>query len=108
MLLNLPQSLHLAIPSKVYDYMRFPAWVLSLSEADSATAWLLGQVRGRVVAPYDVDGIARVLRECIEQHCRGVRPAPLTRDPRFSRRAQAERLFTAIERIDREVTADLG
>jgi hypothetical protein len=98
LLLNLPQSLHMAIPSKVYDYMRFPAWLLSLSDPDSATAWLLREAGADVVAPSDVDAIARALKERVLQYRRGERPRPLT-DPRFSRRAQAQRLFQAIEQI---------
>jgi len=99
LLLNLPQGLPKAIPSKVYEYMTSPAWVLALAEAGSATAWVMREAGADVVAPGDVDGIAAVLRERIEQHRRGTRPVPLARDARFSRRAQAGRLFDALERV---------
>lgn len=97
LLVNLPQSLPMAIPSKVYEYMRFPAWVLCLSEPGDSPAWLLGAAGGDVVDREDAEGIARVLRTRVEEHRRGVRPEPLARDARFSRRAQAARLFDAID-----------
>ena len=99
LLLNLPQSLNMAIPSKVYEYMRFPAWLLSLSDPASSTGWLLREAGADVVAPDDVDAIASVLRQRVLEHRGGQRPAPLTEDARFSRRAQAQRLFDAIERL---------
>ena len=49
MLVNLPQDSHLCIPSKVYEYMRYAAWLLALEPADSATALLLRDSAADVV-----------------------------------------------------------
>jgi hypothetical protein len=98
-LLNLPQDSHLAIPSKIFEYMRFPAWLLALEDPGSATESVLRNTGADVVAPGDVDGIAKVLRARYEQHRDGRMPSALAIDGRFSRRAQAERLFAAIDAV---------
>ena len=98
-LVNLPQDSHLAIPSKVFEYMRFDAWLLALAEPGSATELLLRETDADVAAPDDVDGIARILRTRYLEHRRGIKPRPLARDGRWSRRAQAERLFEALDRV---------
>ena len=98
MLISLPQDSHLAIPSKVFDYMRYAAWVLVLAETGSATELILRDTIADVVHPDDVDCISEVIRRRYKEHQAGVRPAAIA-DPRFSRRAQADRLFDAIARI---------
>lgn len=97
MLLNLPQDSHKAIPSKIYEYMRYEAWLLVLAERGSATERLLRDTGADVVDPGDVDGIARALRRRIEAHRRGETASPLAADERLSRRTQATQLFEAIE-----------
>ncbi len=99
MLLSLPQDSHMAVPSKVYEYLRFPAWLLALCDAESASAQVLAGTGADVVPPADEEAIYGVLRERFLAHRRGEAPPPLTRDPRFSRRAQAQTLFDAIERV---------
>ena len=93
----------LTIPAKLFEYVRFDAWVLALSEAESPTADLLAGTNADVVAPGDVDGIAAAIGRRYRQHVSGVRPAALASDGRFSRREQAAALFQAIERclVDR-------
>lgn len=97
MLLSLPQSAPLSIPSKVFEYMQFPAWLLVLAQRDSATELLLRGTAADVVGPHDLSRIADVLRTRYLQFAAGVRPTPVGADGRFSRRAQAGILFDALE-----------
>jgi len=99
MLVNLPQDSHRAIPAKVFEYMRFPAWLLVLAEPESATARLFVGTKADVVSPLDVSRIAAVIRERYLAFRSGVRPAPVCDQGPFSRRMQARRLFSAIENI---------
>ena len=96
-LLSLPQGVDLAIPSKVFEYARFSAWLLALAAPSSATAALLRGTAADVVAPDDEEGIARVLRARWAQWAAGERPRPVN-DGRFDRRRQADVLFGEIER----------
>lgn len=98
-LLNLPQDSHLAIPSKIFEYMRHDAAILALAAPASATAGLLQGTDADVVFPDDVDAIAGVLRARYRDFRAGRRPRPLAALARFSRGAQADRLFHAIARI---------
>jgi glycosyltransferase involved in cell wall biosynthesis len=99
MLLSLPQDSHLAIPSKIYDCMRFEARLLAFAEPESAIALLLRDTNAAVVAANDVAGVLEVLRDAYGRHVAGERVAPIARDPRFSRRAAAQRMFDAIDRV---------
>ncbi len=97
MLLNLPQDSRYAIPSKVFEYLMFPSWVLALAAPGSPTATVLAGTGVDVVAPDDVDGMARVLEERINAFFRGERPSAIAGRERLSRSAQAEILFDALE-----------
>ena len=99
MLLSLPQDLPLTIPSKIFEYMQFPAWLLVLAKRGGATELLLRESGADVVDPADEARLAAVLRERVTQFRNGERPAPLSADGRFSRRAQAQPLFDALERL---------
>jgi PST family polysaccharide transporter len=99
LLVLLPQDSDLAIPAKTFEYMQFNAWLLALAAPRSAVARLLEGSRADVVAPDDVDAIAGVLVRHYQEHARGERGVPLALDPRFSRQAQANRLFGALEAI---------
>lgn len=104
MLVSLPQDSHLAIPSKIFDYMRFPARLLALAEPESATAHHLRDSGADVVAPFDVEGVLAVLRDAYRGHTAGERVVPIARDPRFSRRSAAKKLFEAIDTALKEGT----
>jgi len=97
MLLSLPQDYDTAIPSKIFEYMQYDAWVLALADRDSATERLLRGSKADVVAPQDLESLAAVLRQRYLQYAGGERPTRLATDPRYSRREQARRLFDAIE-----------
>lgn len=102
MLVNLPQDSHLAIPSKIFEYMRYDAWLLALAERDSATELLLRETSADVVSPDDVEGLAEVLRARYAEHLEARHPEPIARETRFGRSAQAEHLFDALEQITGE------
>ena len=89
----------MAIPSKLFDYMRYNAWLLVLAERGSAPALLVGGTPADLAEPGDLEGIVALLRHRYRQHMRGQRP-PRIADllPQYSRRAQAEHLFDTIER----------
>lgn len=87
----------LAIPAKIFEYMRYSAWLLVLAERDSAVARLLAETEADVVAPAEVDRVAAVLRQRYESFLRGETPMALARLRRFSRAAQWEKLRTAME-----------
>jgi len=99
MLVILPQDSDMAIPAKIFDYMQFDAWLLALAEDGSATEQLLRGSSADVVPPDAVDTIAGLLHLRYLQHLRGEWPVRLAEDPRYSRREQATRLFSAIEAI---------
>jgi glycosyltransferase involved in cell wall biosynthesis len=103
-LVNLPQDSHLAVPSKIFEYMRYEAAILALAAPGSATAALLRDTDADVVDPEDVDGIAGALLRRVREHQAGQRPRALAACERFSRRAQADRLFDALEGL---IRADL-
>jgi len=105
LLVSLPQDSHMAIPGKIFEYLRCDAWVLALTRDGSATSLLLRDTPACVVAPNDAAAIASVIHDRVLAHRRGVRPCGLGDDPRFSRRAQAERLLAAIAAVTRRASA---
>jgi hypothetical protein len=89
----------LAIPAKVFECMRFDAWLLSLAEPESAIAQMLRGTTADVVRPLDVEAIAATILTRYREYRAGGRPRAVARDDRFSRRAQARILLDAITRI---------
>lgn len=99
MLVLLPQDSDMVIPGKLYEYMRFEAWVLALAEPSSAVARLLRGSAAHVVSAGDAPAIASVLERCYRQHLAGGRGTPLAIDERLGRRARAERFFDALDDV---------
>ncbi|MEJ7811579.1 MAG: hypothetical protein WKG32_14295 [Gemmatimonadaceae bacterium] len=99
MLVSLPQDSDLAIPSKIFEYMLFDAWLLVLATPGSATEQLLRDTGADVAAPKDVDAIAAALRARYLEYASGVTPTPIARDERFSRRSQARVLLDALDEV---------
>lgn len=91
----------ITIPAKVFECVRFEAWLLVLSERDSATERLLRGSEADVLPPEGVSDIAAVIRRRYADFRRGVRPARAVRDDRFSRRRQAGILLDRITRLRR-------
>jgi glycosyltransferase involved in cell wall biosynthesis len=98
-LVSLPQDSHMAIPSKVFEYMQFEAWLLAMAEPDSATGRLLQGTAAAVVGSTDVEALTARLEEWFERHRRGERPPRLADDARFGRRHQAGVLFARLEQV---------
>ncbi len=98
MLVNLPQDSDLAIPSKIFEYMIFPAWLLVLASPESATAQVLEGTDAFVVEPDDVTRMAELIRTSFLTYQQGGRPEPVARDPRLGRAYQADLLFDALDR----------
>jgi hypothetical protein len=99
LLVSLPQDSQMAIPSKVFEYSQYDAWLLALANPDSATALLLEGSGADVVAPNDEDGIFAVLRHHYQEHTAGIRPAPVNADGRLSRRGQAAILLDRLDAL---------
>ena len=99
MLVNLPQDVRLAVPAKLFEYVRFPAWLVILTEPGTATDMLFAGTEADVVGPDDVDGIARVVQRHYHAFRREGRPAPLNASGAFDRRVQAAKLLDALDRI---------
>jgi hypothetical protein len=98
-LVSLPLRTVMTLPAKIFEYIRFNAWLLVLAEPGSATAELLSDTTADVVDPEDVDGITRVLRERFEDFRNGVRPVSINHDGRFNRAIQAAHLYDALNSV---------
>jgi hypothetical protein len=98
-LLSLPQGLRYAIPSKVFEYLRLPAWVMVQADAGSASAHLLRGSKALVVDPLDVGRMTELLLQCYREFKSGHRPEPLARDGRWSRAGEGAKLFEALESL---------
>lgn len=88
----------LALPAKVFEYVRFDSWLLALAEPGSAIAQVLEGTSADVVVP-QIDAIAKTIAKRYHDHRAGIRPQPVARDDRFSRATQARILLDAIEGI---------
>jgi hypothetical protein len=98
MLVIFPGSNMLAIPAKVFEYVRFDSWLLALAEPESAIAQLLKETSADLVVP-QVDAIAAAIARRYRDHRAGVRPERVARDDRFSRATQARILLDAIAKL---------
>ncbi|MHB1296946.1 MAG: oligosaccharide flippase family protein [Gemmatimonadaceae bacterium] len=99
MLVVLPQDADMVIPGKLYEYMRFEAWILALAEHDGAVARLLAGSAAQVISSSDIAGVATAIKRRYEQFERGERGTPLAIDQRFSRRARAAAFFGALDSV---------
>jgi glycosyltransferase involved in cell wall biosynthesis len=102
-LVNLPQDSHKAIPSKVFEYMRFNAWLLALAEEGSATEIALRNTGADIVRPDDVDAITSTLLKRYREFAAGLQPSPLANDARLSRANQAGLFFDAVDGLCQRV-----
>ncbi|HUX88508.1 MAG TPA: hypothetical protein VMW65_16010, partial [Chloroflexota bacterium] len=99
MLVVLPQDSTMAVPAKLFDYMQFDAAVLALASAESATAQLLAGTNADVVAPSDIDGIARIIARRFQEFAEGGRPRRLADHRSLSREMQAGQLFDFLDEV---------
>lgn len=107
-LVNLYQDSRMAIPSKIFEYMRHEAALLVLAEPDSAPYELVRDTDAALAAPDDVDAIAAAIRKQYEKHRAGGKISAIATDPHFSRRRQAERLLNALDVVCEAATAHAG
>ena len=98
-LMSLPQDSDMAIPSKIFEYMRFHAWLLAFAAPGSATARVLEGTQADVIRPEDEEALVGVLSRHYDEHQRGERPPRIADDRRFSREAQACVLFDTLDPI---------
>lgn len=97
-LVVLPQDSDMAIPSKVFEYLRYPAWILAMADAGSATEQVLRDTPAAVASACDEGALAQLLDGWLERFRRGERPSPAAgRAPHLSRGAQADLLFDRLE-----------
>ena len=96
MLVSLPQDSDMAIPSKVFEYMRYEAWLLVLASPGSATELLLRGSHADIAERDDVDAMTHIIRQRYDQHVDGIVPRRISDDRRFSREEQAKVLFDAL------------
>lgn len=101
LLVLLPQVYVHSIPAKLFEYVERAAWVLVLAEPGTAVSEFAQGTAADVVAPSDVNAIADVIGRHFDEFRRGMRPAPLNADGRFSREHQAEHFFRELERVVR-------
>ncbi len=99
MLVTFPGWNSVAIPGKVFECVRFDAWLLALSNAGSATDLLLRGTDADVVPRDDIEGIARVIAKRYLAHRRGEEAVHIARDERFTRRLQARILLDALAHL---------
>jgi len=97
LLVSLPQHLPQSIPGKIYEYVRFSAWLLILAERHSASANLLRGSGADVVDPEDIDAITSVIRQRYEDFRKGTHPTPVNWDGRFDRTAPARLMFQHLD-----------
>lgn len=98
-LVSLPQDSHMAIPSKIYEYMSFHASLLVLAEEQSATWALLRDTPADVVPPGQPALLADALFRRYSDFRMGIIPRPLAGNPEMSREYQARILFDALADI---------
>lgn len=96
-LISLPQSARLSIPSKLYEYLHFPAWVVALEPSGTATEHLLRNSDAQIVEPSNVRGLADALSKRYEAYVRGERPVPLAQGDIYSMQRQAKNFFEILE-----------
>lgn len=105
MLLSLPlaQDKDTSLPAKIYEYVRFSAWLLVVTHPESALADLLRGSDADLVGPLDVDGITSLIRRRYEQFAAGETPLPVGRDGRFDRSVQARKFLSLVLRAEEGV-----
>lgn len=98
MLVIFPGSNTLAIPAKVFEYIRFDSWLLTIAEPASGIAQLLRGSTADVVKP-QVSAVAAAITARYHDHVAGVRSPRVAVDDRFSRTTQARLLLDAIAKL---------
>lgn len=98
-LVNLPQSARLCIPSKLYEYFEHPSWILALEERGTASFRLLQEANAVICAPGDVVAIAAAIEELYQRFQDGETPPRVVDMIDVSIASQAERLFSRLDAL---------
>jgi glycosyltransferase involved in cell wall biosynthesis len=100
MLVSFPNfSESVAISAKLFEYMRYDAWLLVLASPGSAARQLLAGTNADVASPTDPAEAAAHIARRVRAHQRGEKPVALARETRFTRRFQAWRLADALDAL---------
>ncbi len=99
MLLSLGQDSPYAVPSKVFEYLRFAAWNLVLAAPESPTGTLLACTGVDLADPRDETAVGAVLKRRIAEHMAGARASAVGGVGRFARSVQADALFSELSRL---------
>lgn len=97
--LILPQDSHLAVPSKVFEYVNLPIWVIALAQRESATTDVLGRTSAIVVDPLDVPHLEKVIEDLWDRWSEGERPGLGSFDASLARRKQALTFSRQLRRV---------
>jgi glycosyltransferase involved in cell wall biosynthesis len=98
MLVSLPWADTLSIPAKIFEYIRFPAWILAFANHGSALERLLRNGDADIVAHEDIDSIRSAIVNRYRAFAQGKRPVALGSSLNLSRRFQADLLIEALSR----------
>lgn len=100
MLVSFPNfSETVAISAKLFEYMRFNAWLLALASPGSAVRQLLAGTDADVASPTDAAEVAAHIRVRLLSYRRGQQPPRIAGEPRFTREYQAARLDEALRAL---------
>ena len=100
--LILPQDSHLAVPSKVFEYVNLPVWVVALAQRESAMTDVLLRTSATIVDPLDVPRLERAIEDLWDRWSAGERPVSGPFDPSLARRSQALTFSSHLQRILRD------
>lgn len=98
-LVSLPQDTPYAIPSKIFEYMSFPSWLLVFSDPGSATWSLLEGSPAGLVRRDEIDATADLLEGWFRAHAAGTPPERLSDIPEYRRDFQARRLLEHLDTL---------
>ena len=98
-LINFAERLQETIAAKIFEYVRFPAWILLIGPDDSATHDLLRGSHALSAAPDDAQAMQRHLESTYASWRKSGRPRPITELLPLSRTVQARRLAELLDRL---------
>jgi glycosyltransferase involved in cell wall biosynthesis len=97
LLVSLPWPDAVSVPAKIFEYIRFPAWLLAFVNPGSELERLLSGMDVDLVHAQDVAGVGAALGRRYLQHAAGDFPKALSSDVHLSRRYQVSKLVSALQ-----------
>lgn len=99
-LVSLPQDHTHSIPAKLFDYVRYPAWLFAITDRDSEVARVFQGTLAEIFQRDDVEGMARALEVHYAEFVAGLIPSPADVEGALTRKVQAEYLVEQLtERV---------